>query len=522
MVGFLPFLGDPLRHPLRTGHGHLPGAPRVLDLVAAGRGPARPKSCGWIRKRIDSSGRTLLIAFGVVAGAFVLSTVLAERSDVRIRHAAAEIAENSAPSIEHLSLMRTDLRRITLIGDDDLDAALEGSPRVDRRRIDEALASLEQDWARYHALPAFAGETPLMASADRAKEDVAAAITHMQSLDPATHDGDEKIREVLEGELQPAANRLDAAALRLIDFNAARGGDLGTSIRRMGERSVTNAIVLDALCLVLTVITAFLAWRLGRRYTLLLEQRAEELEAFAGRVAHDVVGPLSAASLALDLLARGTASPERAGRAIDAGRAGLSRARLIADGLLAFARAGAQPDPGARADVAEVVAAALKEIAADTAERGITIAAEVEGVDAVACNPGVLASLVSNLLRNAIKYAATAPAPRIVVRACNIEDRGRGARPDRGRGQRPRPAARARGPGVRAVRARAEQRAARHRSRPGDRQKDRRRAWRRGLGPLGPGQPAARSPSSSRPRRPRSARRARARTRNAGGEAHAQ
>jgi signal transduction histidine kinase len=378
------------------------------------------------RKRIDSSGRTLLIAFGVVAGAFVLSTVLAERSDVRIRHAAAEIAENSAPSIEHLSLMRTDLRRITLIGDDDLDAALEGSPRVDRRRIDEALASLEQDWARYHALPAFAGETPLMASADRAKEDVAAAITHMQSLDPATHDGDEKIREVLEGELQPAANRLDAAALRLIDFNAARGGDLGTSIRRMGERSVTNAIVLDALCLVLTVITAFLAGRLGRRYTLLLEQRAEELEAFAGRVAHDVVGPLSAASLALDLLARGTASPERAGRAIDAGRAGLSRARLIADGLLAFARAGAQPDPGARADVAEVVAAALKEIAADTAERGITIAAEVEGVDAVACNPGVLASLVSNLLRNAIKYAATAPAPRIVVRACNIEDRAEG------------------------------------------------------------------------------------------------
>jgi signal transduction histidine kinase len=378
------------------------------------------------RKRIDSSGRTLLIAFGVVAGAFVLSTILAERSDVRIRHAAAEIAENSAPSVEHLSLLRTDLRRITLIGDDDLDAALEGSPRVDRRRIDEALVSLEQDWARYHALPAFAGENALVASAERAKEDLAAAIMHMQSLDPAMNDGDEKIREVLETELQPAANRLDAAALRLIDFNAARGGDLGTSIRRMGERSVTNAIVLDALCLALTVITAFLAWRLGRRYTLLLERRADELEAFAGRVAHDVVGPLSAASLALDLLARGTASPERAGRAIEAGRAGLSRARLIADGLLAFARAGAQPDPGARAEVAEVVAGALKEIAADTAERGITLSAEVEGADAVACNPGVLASLVSNLLRNAVKYAATAPAPRIVIRAFTLQDRAEG------------------------------------------------------------------------------------------------
>jgi signal transduction histidine kinase len=378
------------------------------------------------RKRIDSSGRTLLIAFGVVAGAFVLSTVLAEGSDVKIRRAATLIAENSAPSVEHLSLLRSDLRRITLIGDDDLDAALEGSPRIDRRRIDEALASLEQDWARYHALPVFPGENPLAASAERAKEDVAAAVMRMQALDPSTHDGDEKIREVLESELQPAANRLDTAALRLVDFNAARGGDLGTTIRRLGERSVINAIVLDALCLVLTVVAALLAYRLGRRYTLLLEQRADELEAFAGRVAHDVVGPLSAASLALDLLARGTASPERAGRAIEAGRAGISRARLIADGLLAFARAGAQPEPGARADVAEVVTGALKEIATDTAERGIALVAEVEGAGAVACNPGVLASLVSNLLRNAVKYAARGPAPRIVVRALPIEDRGRG------------------------------------------------------------------------------------------------
>jgi signal transduction histidine kinase len=378
------------------------------------------------RKRIDSSGRTLLIAFGVVAGAFVLSTMLAERSDVRIRHAAAQIAENSAPSVEHLSLLRTDLRRLTLIGDDDLDAALEGSPRVDRRRIDEALASLEQDWARYHALPTFSGEAPLTAAAERAKQDLAAAVVHIQTLDAAAHDGDEKIREVLENELQPAANRLDAAALRLIDFNAGRGGDLGTSIRKMGQQSVTNAIVLDGLCLVLTVIAALLAWRLGRRYTLLLEQRADELEAFAGRVAHDVIGPLSAASLALDLLARGKASPERAARAIDAGRAGLSRARLIADGLLSFARAGAQPEPGARAEVAEVVGGALKEIAADTAERGITLSAEVEGAGAVACSPGILASLVSNLLRNAVKYGATGPAPRIVVRAVRVDGRAGG------------------------------------------------------------------------------------------------
>ena len=121
--------------------------------------------------------------------------------------------------------------------------------------------------------------------------------------------------------------------------------------------------MLDAICVVLTLVAGSLAWRLVRRTTALLERRADELEAFAGRVAHDVVGPLSAANLALDLLARGTASPERAARAIESGRAGIMRARLIADGLLAFARAGARPEPGVEADVAEVIAGAIKEIA---------------------------------------------------------------------------------------------------------------------------------------------------------------
>ncbi len=238
-----------------------------------------------------------------------------------------------------------------------------------------------------------------------------------------------QVRAVLENELQPAASRLDAAVLRLIDFNAAKGGELGRTIGKLGRQSVVNAIVLDAICVLLTFVAGSLAWRLVRRTTALLEQRADELEAFAGRVAHDVVGPLSAANLALDLLARGTASPERAARAIESGRAGIMRARLIADGLLAFARAGARPEPGVEADVAEVIAAAIKEIAPGQGdrEREILIVSEVGAPGTVACNPGVLASLVSNLLRNAIKYAGDVPSPRVVVRASARTDR-RGAR----------------------------------------------------------------------------------------------
>jgi signal transduction histidine kinase len=396
------------------------------------------------RNKLDSSGRTLLIAFGAVAAAFMAATAVAEWSDIGIRSAAEQIARGTSPSVEHLSLLRADLRRITLLGNGDLDAALEGGPPFERKRIDTALTAVERDWNSYRALPSFPQEAELVPAAEQAQADLATAIARLEQieLDPDRV----QVRAVLKNELQPAANRLDSAVLRLIEFNAAKGGELGRTIGKLGRQSVVNAIVLDAVCLLLTFVAGSLAWRLVRRTTALLERRADELEAFAGRVAHDVIGPLSAANLALDLLARGTASPERAARAIDSGRAGIMRARLIADGLLAFARAGARPDSGAEADVAEVIAGAIKEIAPGQGEREreISIVSEVDAPGKVACNPGVLASLVSNLLRNAIKYAGGVPAPRVVVRASScaarhgarvrieVEDNGPGLPPELG------------------------------------------------------------------------------------------
>jgi signal transduction histidine kinase len=366
----------------------------------------------------------LLIAFGVVAAAFMISTAVSERSDVGIRRAAEQIAGITSPSVEHLSVLRADLRRITLLGEHDLEAAYEDRPSGDRKRIDEALTALEHDWNSYRALPFSPHEGDLVPAAQHARDDLSTAIARLEQIE---HDADRKqVRSVLENEVQPAASRLDAAVLRLIDFNAMRGAELGRRIGHLGRQSIVNAVVFDGICVVLTVLAGLLAWRLVRRTTTLLERRADELETFAGRVAHDVVGPLSAASVALDLIRRGTASPERASRAIEAGRSGLARARLIADGLLAFARAGAQPDPGAEADVEEVVAGALKEIAPDNSEREIIVVSEIDGPALVACNAGVLASLISNLLRNAVKYASGGPAPRIVVRARGVDDRARG------------------------------------------------------------------------------------------------
>ncbi len=372
-------------------------------------------------RRIDSSGRTLLVAFGIVAAAFIISTAIADRSDIAIRRAAGLLADDAAPSVEHLSMLRTDLRRITILGDVDVDAALRGRPHFDRNRIDSALSALEKDWKEYSSLPSFSGESELVRPAEQAKDEFVHEIGRIEQSDQSgDHIG---VQAALEKDLQPLASRLDTSVLRLIDFNVAHVSELGGTIDRLGRRAVINAVVLDGVSLALTLATFFLAWRLGRRYTALLERRSEELEAFAGRVAHDVIGPLSAAGLALDLLSRRSVSPERVARAIEAGRSGIRHSRLITDGLLAFARAGAQPQPDAHADVGEVIAGVIEEISQETTERNITVVSEVEAGAEAACDAGVLASVVSNLLRNALKYASRGSSPRIVVRAQAIEDR---------------------------------------------------------------------------------------------------
>ena len=187
--------------------------------------------------------------------------------------------------------------------------------------------------------------------------------------------------------------------------------------------------------MLLTILAAFLVTRFMRRYTRLMEQRADELELFAGRVAHDVLSPLGAASLALSYLTeKGGIQDPRARRMLALGQRGIERTRLIADDLLEFASAGARPDPAARADVRTVVAAVIDEARQMAEERQVALAIETVDAGSVCCTLGILSSLVSNLVRNGVKYVGEGPGKTVCVRArrqgsfmrIEVEDNGPG------------------------------------------------------------------------------------------------
>jgi signal transduction histidine kinase len=149
-----------------------------------------------------------------------------------------------------------------------------------------------------------------------------------------------------------------------------------------------------------------------------MEQRADELELFAGRVAHDVLSPLGAAALALSYLTeKGGIQDPRARRMLALGQRGIERTRLIADDLLEFASAGARPDPTARADVRTVIAAVIEEARQMAEERQVTLAIETVDAGSVCCKMGILSSMVSNLVRNGVKYVGEGPGKTVCVRA---------------------------------------------------------------------------------------------------------
>src|SRR5262249_21011575 len=97
------------------------------------------------------------------------------------------------------------------------------------------------------------------------------------------------------------------------------------------------------------------------------------------------------------------------------------------------------PQKGARAPVASAVQGTFDEAAEFAQQNDVELCAEAPSDLVVACAPGVLDSILSNLVRNAIKYISGARERRVCVRAfarrrgpvrIEVADTGPGLAPD--------------------------------------------------------------------------------------------
>jgi len=368
-------------------------------------------------------------------GSFITSTVLSESVTSDMQRRTATIAGDDLPSMEYLTSLRTDLFRAAMILERDTQAGA-AEHDVLLRELEEVRNSLSRALSAYQRLPASPGEAALASEMRDELADVE------RDLDDLLSRGRGPIeREDIVDRLGPALERAQTTSVALIRLNGDEAERATEAITRERTRAVRGAYALDGLSALLTVLVALLAWRTVRYYLDTLERqrklvadRAEELEAFAGRVAHDILNPLNAVGLSLDLLDRNVPRETVVPRA----RSSLKRVHRIIDALLAFARAGARPDPAARCDVEQVLKGIATDVAEQAAERGIDLKLEIASDLEAACHPGVLASIAGNLLTNAIKYlGANNPVRRVVLRSAEqdgsvrveIQDTGPGIAP---------------------------------------------------------------------------------------------
>jgi signal transduction histidine kinase len=383
--------------------------------------------------------RWLYFAFLLAIGSFAASSVYTQFRMAEVDQAAYDIAENAAPSIEHLAAARAQLQIIALELSDYVDQAEAGS-RPSDARIRAAKATLDQQIADYLSLPVFAGEVVLW-------DDVRRGLTRLdgateRTLDAVAAKSYPAAEHILSTEVRKAVDEASASILRSVDFDARHAHDLAIGIKTVRVRVMKIAFVLDAVSAILTVTAGVLAARALRKHSeladahsSLLGQRAEELEQFAGRVAHDVLSPLAAVTLGLRMAE--APDPDKRSRALGRAQQSVLRVQKIVDGLLEFARAGARPEEGAFADVREVFEDLESELG--PAARSANVELTIDPVSScfVGCSVGVLTSLISNLARNAIKYMGESTVRTVKVRATEraasvrieVEDTGPGIPP---------------------------------------------------------------------------------------------
>ena len=335
---------------------------------------------------------TPFVVLALVIAGFTLTPVWIQRHSAQLREPASASLASSVRDLGELVEMRAQVHRaiVARAGDG------EGGDQ------EGALRDLRAAFTRYAAAQS-APPVQLAAAFGRFERDAPGTDAR-----EARRSG-ERLGNLLMDELAAGTRRAGGASGRLEQIR-------GRSLRLVNALSLLWA----SLALVGGAVAAVLVrghQRVVERLRRVEQARASELEQFAGRVAHDILSPLAPVSPGLRVLSRKLDGDSAAQRAVTAIRRSLDRVSMIVDELLRFARSGAQPAPGERADIARVLESVRDELTPDAEQRGVTLRFEAAPQVEVACGEGAMLVVIHNLVRNAIKYIGDGPRRLVVTRA---------------------------------------------------------------------------------------------------------
>lgn len=370
----------------------------------------------------DRSGPLLASALAVIVLSFVVATLIVHRASDDVDSLSESILDRSMPRIERLAALRASALQVEIA----LAGYIRSSSPVASAAFARSRESLELKVHDLRAVSTPADEDPAWQAFQGSLRRYQEAVESAGQLALA---GDRRAAEAsLQALVAPASKDVVDSAMRAIEFNARHGRELAARIQKTRHPAIALSYGLTALCMAFGVAGLLLIRRQARRRRALVEaharyqeERADEYEQFAGRVAHDIRGPLAVVMTASDVIAQLT-TDERIARMVARIQRGLSRASDITEGLLGFARAGARPDPGARTDVRATIDDLVGGARPEAEVASVELHAEDVPPVLVRCSTGVYLSLVGNLIRNAIKYMGTSTERRVTVKVTVADD----------------------------------------------------------------------------------------------------
>ncbi len=356
-----------------------------------------------------------ILTLSAVASFIAANLLIAHESRV-IDQYSLSIATNGVPSIQRLSEARATLRHLESTTGMTFNAVIGGKP-FDRSFFAEDDRALHSQLSAYLALPTYPGERDLFREADQSLDAFERAVDRSLVL---LERGDmELAREEMRTQTHPLATRAEEALGALIDVNAAQITSMSERIMTVRQHVAVLSYFLYALAGAVALVLMALSVRAVRDFGRLSEERrrlaetrAWELEQFAGRIAHDLKNPLGVIALRIGLAQRH--ANEETYQALS--RQVESMNGMI-DDLLGFALSGGSPEPG-RTELGEVLDELVPSFAEDARLAGAQLEVLPPPRTALAVSRGSLTSVMSNLLRNAVKYIVYSHDERhITVRA---------------------------------------------------------------------------------------------------------
>jgi signal transduction histidine kinase len=359
------------------------------------------------------SRRLVNLAFALVGAGVLAATLFATAQTRSLQDGARSIAENMLASVRLVGQLESEVQKKRILVDDHIftkDARAMTALEAQLAALD---AQISTTMRSYHPWATQPGERTTW---DRARSELAALDGPIAAaLTFSRQNRDAEARQVMDAlGLRFAGLDQDLDQLIAINDRAATASLAQLSMVRFRLTMTLLGLGLAAL-LGTAVLRRWASRQIARgveemlRSARVLEARNRELDAFAGRVAHDIRSPLAAIKLAMTPLQTKIPPGDRTLGILERG---IGRMEALVEDLLALARIETQTR--GHCDPASVVAELEGELAPRMeAEKGV-LRVSVNHAE-VSCSEGLLRQAVTNLVENAVKYHRPEVAPEVDI-----------------------------------------------------------------------------------------------------------